>query len=136
MTVSELARRAGVTADTVRHYTRSGLLAPIRDESNGYNCYSSDDLVRLLFIRKARLLGFSLEDVSNILRESSHGHSPCPLVRKIMAQRLQETRLRLQDMAKLQKRMEHAAALWVHMPDGMLDGDAVCHLIETIAMEG
>ena len=41
MTVSELARLAGVTADTVRHYTRSGLLVPIRDESNGYNCYSS-----------------------------------------------------------------------------------------------
>lgn len=38
MTVSELARRAGVTADTVRHYTRSGLLVPIRYESNGYNC--------------------------------------------------------------------------------------------------
>ena len=72
MTVSELARRAGVTADTVRHYTRSGLLAPIRDESNGYNCYSSGDLARLLFIRKARLLGFSVGDVRDILKESSH----------------------------------------------------------------
>ena len=135
MTVTELARRAGVTADTVRHYTRSGLLAPIRDESNGYNCYNDNDLVLLLFVRKARLLGFSLGDISDILRESSHGHSPCPKVRKIMEQRLQETRLRLQDMAKLQKRMEHAAALWAHMPDGMPDGNSVCYLIEKIAME-
>lgn len=136
MTVSELAKRAGVTADTVRHYTRSGLLVPIRDASNGYNRYGSGDLARLLFIRKARLLGFSVGDVRDILQESSRGHSPCLRVRKIMQQRLRETRLRLQDLEKLQARMEHAAALWAHMPDGMPDGDAVCHLIETIAMEG
>lgn len=135
MKVSELARRAGVTADTVRHYTRTGLLAPIRDESNGYNCYSSDDLARLLFIRKARLLGFGVGDVRDILKEISHGHSPCPLVRKIMEQRLHGIRRRLQDLEKLQVRMEHAAALWANMPDGMADGEAVCQLIEAIAME-
>jgi len=135
MTVSELVRRAGVTADTVRHYTRSGLLAPTRDKSNGYNCYSDSDLARLLFIRKARLLGFSLGDIRDILKESSHGHSPCPQVRKIMEQRLQDTRLGLQNLEKLQARMEHAAALWANMPDGMADGEAMCHLIEAIAME-
>ena len=135
MNVSELARRAGVTADTVRHYTRSGLLVPIRDESNGYNCYNNGDLARLLFIRKARLLGFSVGDVRDILKESSHGHSPCPLVRKIMEQRLQGTRRKLQDLEKLQVRMEHAAALWANMPDGMPDGEAVCQLIEAIAIE-
>lgn len=135
MTVSELAKLAGVTADTVRHYTRSGLLAPTRDESNGYNCYSSGDIARLLFIRKARRLGFSLGDVRDILRESSHGHSLCPQVRKIMEQRFQETRCVLQDLEKLQARMEHAAALWANMPDGMPDGDTVCHLIEAIAVE-
>ena len=135
MTVTELARRAGVTANTVRHYTRSGLLAPTRDKSNGYNCYSNGDLARLLFIRKARQLGFSLGDVSDILKESSHGQSPCPQVRKIMEQRLRETRSGLQDLEKLQARMEHAAALWANMPDGMPDGKSVCQLIEAIAME-
>lgn len=135
MTVSELARRAGVTADAVRHYTRNGLLVPIRDERNGYKCYSSNDLSRLLFIRKARLLGFSLADVSDILRESCHGRSPCPQVRKIMERRILETRRKLRDLQKLQMRMEHAAELWAHMPDGMPDGNAVCHLIEKIAME-
>lgn len=135
MTVSEQARRAGVTAETVRYYTRSGLLVPIRDESNGYNCYGSGDLTHLLFIRKARLLGFSVGNVRDILKESSHGRSPCPQVRKIMKQRLPETRRELQDLEKLQARMEHAAALWANMPDGMPDGKAVCQLIEAIAME-
>lgn len=135
MTVSELAKRLGVTAGTVRHYTRIGLLVPVRDANNNYNCYSSSDLARLSFIRKARLLGFSLRDISDILEESSHGHSPCPLVREIMAQRLQENRHKLADLEKLQLTMEHATSLWANMPDGMPDGHTVCHLIETIAMQ-
>jgi DNA-binding transcriptional MerR regulator len=135
MTVSELARRAGVTADTVRHYTRCGLLVPVRDKSNGYNCYSSGDLTRLLFIRKARLLGFSVGNVQDILKESSHGNSPCPKVRKLLDQHLQETRRKLEDLESLQVRMEHAVALWGNMPDGMPDGKSVCQLIEAIALE-
>ena len=134
MTVAELARRAGVTPDTVRHYTRNGLLTPIRDASNGYRNYCADDLARMVFIRKARSLGFSLSDIGDILTESKQGHSPCPQVRKVMDERLQETRRRLADMAKLQKRMEHAVALWANMPDGMPDGHDVCHLIEKIAI--
>ncbi len=135
MNVSELSRRAGVTADTVRHYTRTGLLAPTRNTSNGYKCYSQGDIARLLFIRKARLLGFSLADVSDILLKSNCGHSPCPQVRQIMQQRLQENRLKLQDLQKLQARMEQAVAQWAHMPDGMPDGNAICHLIEKFAVE-
>ena len=135
MTVIELARRAGVTADTVRHYTRSGLLIPQRDGSNGYNRYSSSDLARLLFIRKAKQLGFSLEDIRQILKESGHGQSPCPHVRKIMEQRIREVRSRIRDLRKLQKRMEQAVELWSHLPDALPDGNAVCHLIEKISME-
>lgn len=131
MNVSEFAKSVGVTAETVRYYTRIGLLAPTRNTRNGYSCYSSSDLARLLFIRRARLLGFSLKDVSDILRESSYGHSPCPQVRQIMTQRLQETRLKLRDLQKLQVRMEFAATLWAHMPDGY----GVCHLIEKFAIE-
>lgn len=135
MTVSELARRAGVTADTVRHYTRRGLLAPVRAAGNGYKHYNQADLARLLFIRKARLLGFSLNDVRNILEESSHEHSPCPLVREIMVQRLQENRRRLQDLERLQSRMERATAQWADLPDGVPDAETVCHLIEKIGID-
>ena len=134
MTVSELAERAAVTADTVRHYTRNGLLTPTRDANNGYHNYGVDDLARIVFIRKARSLGFSLRDIGDILAESKQGHSPCPQVRKIMDERLKETRRRLADMVKLQKRMEYAVALWANMADGMPDGHDVCQLIEKIAI--
>lgn len=135
MTVSELAKRAMVTAETVRYYTRNGLLFPLRDENNGYHCYNNADLARLSFIRKARLLGFSIANIREIFKESSNKQSTCPQVRKIMGKKLQETRLKLQEMTKLQDRMEHAAKLWMHMPDGEPAGHCICHLIEKIAME-
>lgn len=132
MTVSELAKRAGVTAETVRHYTRSGLLTPQRQKQNGYYYYGDSDLVRLLFIHKARLLGFGLDDVTEILHMSGYGRSPCPRVREILEGRLQDNRCRLKELESLQTRMEQAAKMWSEMPDGMPDGDSVCHLIESI----
>jgi len=127
MTVSELARRAGVTAETVRHYTRSGLLTPQRQKQNGYYYYGDSDLVRLLFICKARLLGFGLDDVTEILHMSRYGRSPCPRVRELLEKRLQDNRCRLKELESLQTRMEHVAKMWSEMPDG-----SVCHLIEAI----
>jgi len=135
MTVSELARRARVTPDAVRYYTRRGLLVPTRADSNGYNHYGHGDLARLFFIRKARLLGFSLRDVRDIFEESSHGKSPCPLVRDIMEQRLRENRRHLQTVESLQSRMERATARWAELPDRVPDGKTVCHLIEGIGID-
>src|SRR5665647_1107461 len=85
MTVSELAKRAGMTAETVRHYTRSGLLTPQRQKQNGYYYYGDSDLVRLLFIRKARLLGFGLDDVTEILHMSGYGQQAMPVCHVYLA---------------------------------------------------
>lgn len=135
MNLSELARSSDVTADTVRYYTRIGLLAPSRNQNNGYRNYNLIDFARLGFIRKARLLGFNLTDIGEILQQSKLGQSPCPQVRRIMEQRLEENRHKLQELLSLQTRMEQAVARWEHMPDGLPDGEAICHLIENFAPE-
>lgn len=132
MIVSELAKRAGVTAETVRHYTRSGLLAPKQQSQNGYRYYSDNDLARLIFVRKARLLGFGLKEITEILSMSEHGHSPCPRVREILEERLQDTRQKLKELKSLQVSIERVAKKWSDMPDGIPDGNAVCHLIEAL----
>ena len=67
MKVTELARTAGVTAETVRHYTRQALLKPRRDPDNGYQLFDQQDLDRLRFIQRARTLGFSLKEIADIL---------------------------------------------------------------------
>jgi Cu(I)-responsive transcriptional regulator len=65
--IGDLARSAGVAIDTVRYYERSGLLAPTARLASGYRRYGPSELRRLRFIRRAKALGFSLEDVRELL---------------------------------------------------------------------
>jgi DNA-binding transcriptional MerR regulator len=95
----------GVTPDTVRHYTRVKLLHPIRSKENGYQEYTASDQQRLKFIISARQLGFSVKDIQQIIAESEQGHCPCPLTRKLISKRLEETEALFQETLKLRMRM-------------------------------
>lgn len=130
--VKELANLCKVPADTVRHYTRIGLLRPDRDPVNGYYKYRHSDSKRLDFIKKAKKLGYSLKEIEHILAESRKGKSPCPMVRELISRRIRENRAHLEQLMELQIRMEHALASWEKMPDGVPDGISICHLIETV----
>jgi DNA-binding transcriptional MerR regulator len=130
MKVSELANLAGVTAETVRHYTREGLLHPERHPENGYQLFSQHDLERLRFIQRARTLGFGVAEIRDILAHADHGDSPCPLVRDLMASRLPEIHERIHELQALARRMEEALDAWSEMPDGTPDGHSLCRLIE------
>jgi len=131
MTVTDLSRRSGVTAHAVRYYSRLGLLVPGRNPDNGYRQFDRQDLVRLRFIRQAQSLGFTLEEIADILKDSGHGNSPCPRVREILQGRIEQNRKRLAELQDLQTRMEQALENWKEMPDGVPDGHSVCHLIES-----
>lgn len=129
--VKQLAKLCKVPVDTVRHYTRIGLLKPDRDPANGYYQYRVSDSKRLDFIKKAKSLGYSLKEIEHILAESRKGKSPCPLVRELINRRIQENRAHLEQLMELQLRMENALTSWEKMPDGVPDGDSICHLIES-----
>ncbi|MGR8931660.1 MAG: MerR family transcriptional regulator [Gammaproteobacteria bacterium] len=130
--MKELAELCNVPVDTVRHYTRIGLLQPDRDPVNGYHKYCVSDSKRLDFIKKAKNLGYSLKEIEQILAESRKGKSPCPLVRELISQRIEENRAHLEQLMEMQIRMEKALASWERMPDGIPDGDSICHLIESM----
>ena len=65
--IGQLAKRAGVAIDTVRYYERNQLLAPAGRLASGYRRYGEAELKRLRFIRRAKTLGFSLEDIRVLL---------------------------------------------------------------------
>ena len=130
MKVKDMAGAAGVSPDTVRFYTREGLLTPSRDPANNYQHYSSDDLRRLRFARKARQLGFSLPEIRNILNQADDKHSPCPMVRGVFEKRLAEVERQIDDLQQLHQRMQKALEAWQNMPDGTPDGHTICRLIE------
>jgi len=65
--IGTLAKRAGVSIDTVRYYEKSGLLAPASRLASGYRRYSDEQVFRLRFIRRAQELGFTLKDIRELL---------------------------------------------------------------------
>jgi DNA-binding transcriptional MerR regulator len=132
MTVTQVARQANVSPHTVRYYTRIGLLRPARRRDNGYKEFNTRELDRLKFIRRAQRLGFTLAEIQEILRRAARHESPCPLVRQIVAKRIQESRAVLDEVSALVSRMERALAVWATMKDGVPDGNAVCKLIESL----
>jgi len=130
MKVSELAKAARVKPDTVRFYTREGLLNPTRNPDNNYQQYDAEDLRRLRFARKARQLGFSLPEIRSILDQADEHHSPCPMVREVFEDRLAQVEKEIEQLQQLRERMQSALTAWQAMPDGTPDGHTICRLIE------
>lgn len=90
--VKDLAYACGVSAETIRHYTEIGLLQPKRDPVNGYKLFSQSDVNRVMFIRRAKHLGYTLNEIRQIFEECRKGNSPCPLTREIIERRICENR--------------------------------------------
>lgn len=136
LTVRELATKSNAPAHVVRYYLRIGLIQPAAQHKNGYRLFTSKDARRLRFIRMAKHLGFTLKEIRRITQHADRGESPCDDVRKIVQHRIQENRAKITEMIKLQTRMEDALERWRHMPNGVPDGNSVCHLIESIESTG
>lgn len=135
MTATVLAKQSEVSLYTVRHYTRIGLLKPARNSQNNYKLYQPSDAVRVRFIKAAGNLGFSLAEIADILKEAKHGNSPCPMVRDIIVRRIEENERKIKEMQKLQRRMKNSLQDWSKMENSMPNGDSVCHLIESVAID-
>lgn len=132
MYAAELAKNAGVSSDTVRYYTKIGMLKPRRNEHNDYNVYNIKDARRLRFIRAAKSLGYTLADIREIFADADRGDSPCPRVRTLIERNIEDTEKRLQELTALHEKMEQAVAVWRTMPDSHPTGDSVCALIESL----
>lgn len=130
MQVAQLARKLNVSVDTVRYYTLIGLITPSRNPDNNYKEYHEQDRRRLQFILSARNLGFTLNDIKEIIREASRGKVVCHLVREILEKRLEETERNFHEQYALRKRMKKAMKDWKSRPDKAPTGHEICHLIE------
>ena len=106
----ELSRLTGVNLETIRYYEKIEVLpAPPRTRS-GRRSYGGDHLRRLQFIRRARDLGFGIEDVRALLALAEPGHASCAEVRAIAAGHLAGVRAKLSDLATLERLLADTVA--------------------------
>jgi len=94
----ELARRTGVTKDTLRFYERAGLLPRPERLPNNYRVYPAGAVERVLWIRRVLAAGFTVEELARILAERERGGVPCRKVRDLGAAKLAEMEERLQEL--------------------------------------
>jgi MerR family mercuric resistance operon transcriptional regulator len=129
LTIGRLAAQAGVNLETVRYYERVGLMpAPDRTEG-GHRSYRPEHRARLAFIRRARELGFSLEDVRALLRLAEPGQAACAPAKAIASVHLQAVRAKLADLRRLEVVLD---AVVGRCGDG---DDPTCPVIEVLSGE-
>lgn len=88
--VADLAREAGVTADTIRYYERAGLLPPPTRTPSGYRSYDAGAVERMRFIQGAQRLGLRLRDIRHLLAVRDTGTCPCEPAGDLLRRRLAE----------------------------------------------
>ena len=102
-TIGQLARAAGVNVETIRYYERRGLLQRPRKPARGYRRYGDEMLERLRFIRRAKRLGFALDEIAQLMALS---RAQCADVEHLAGRKLEELRARLADLQRLEGAIE------------------------------
>lgn len=103
LTIGKLAEAAGVHLETVRYYERIGLMPEPGRTAGGYRNYGDEHVRRLSFIRRARELGFAIEDVKTLLALAEPGHRSCAEVRTVTMLHLDAVRARIADLRRLER---------------------------------
>ena len=125
-TIAKLADAAGVGVEAVRYYQRGGLLAAPKRVDGGFRQYSDDDVLRLRFIKRAQALGYSLEDIAELMSLSATRDRL--RVREITRKRVAEIRERVADLQSMASALENLADCCAQAPEG-----AACTIIAALA---
>lgn len=127
----ELARAAGVSNDTIRHYERKGVIHAATREANGYRSFPSEALRRLALVRNALALGFTLDELAEILRSRSNGEPPCRKVRSLAAGKLDAIDREIAALLKLRGAIAETLEDWDERLTRVVEGEPA-HLLESL----
>ncbi|MEK7917634.1 Hg(II)-responsive transcriptional regulator [Burkholderia contaminans] len=100
LTIGAFAKAAGVNVETIRFYQHKGLLPTPDRPYGGIRRYSDADVARVKFVKSAQRLGFSLDEVGQLLRLEDGTH--CSEAAEVAAQRLVDVRTKLEDLARIE----------------------------------
>jgi MerR family mercuric resistance operon transcriptional regulator len=103
--IGALARDSGVNIETIRYYERIGVMPKPARSMGGYRLYSSGDLKRLTFIRRGRELGFTLDELRDLLRLVDGHAYTCAEVRAMTLDHVADIRRKISDLRQLERVM-------------------------------
>ena len=110
LTIGQVAAMAEVNIQTIRYYERRGLVATPRRTGSGYRQYAPDAVSRLRFIRHAQELGFSLQEIGELLSLRVRNSSACETVAWKTRQKINLVQQRIADLQRMQRTLEGLAS--------------------------
>jgi DNA-binding transcriptional MerR regulator len=111
-TIGELARRAGVSPDTVRYYERRGVLPQAERTASGYRRYSEKSVSQIRFVRDALRVGFQVKQIAGFLRARESGTPPCRDVRAAAGRLLEDLDRQITEMVASRESIAAMLADW------------------------
>jgi DNA-binding transcriptional MerR regulator len=118
----ELGRLTGVSADTLRHYERLGILPTSLRTNGGYRIFPTSAIERVQLAQRALQLGFSLKELAEILRNHDSGGVPCHRVLNLTEEKLHALGQRIEELQQTQDYMRKLVRNWrgrlKHTPPG------------------
>ncbi len=102
-TIGKLAKQSGVGAGTLRYYERLGLIVPPQRTAAGYRMYRADAAQRLRFIRRAQTLGFSLEQIAELLALSDNPGAGAAEVKRLTREKIADIEARIRDLERMKQ---------------------------------
>lgn len=128
--IGDLARATGTSAKTIRFYEEAGVLPQPQRAENGYRLYGEEDIRRLRFVRNARSLDFSLDDLQEVLALRDQGQAPCRYVIQLLEEKSVEVEERIHQLRLLQKELQLLLDRAGDLPDDDIEmKHCICHLI-------
>ena len=110
LSIGALSKQSGVNVETVRYYEKIGVMPTAARSASGYRVYSSHHVRRLHFVRRGRELGFSLDELRNLLRLVDGHTFTCAEVHALTVEHLRDIRQKIVDLRRLERVMSDMAA--------------------------
>ncbi len=110
MYIGDVAASVGLTSQAIRFYERLGLIEKPQRTSAGYRVYSAETVERVPFVKDAQRLGFSLEEIQEVIRLKYAGQSPCNCVRKMLNGKLRELKHEIKQMDQMRREIAIGSA--------------------------
>ncbi len=101
LTVGKLANEAGINLETIRYYETINLMPKPKRKESGYRVYDLNDLKRLLFIKRAKELGFTLKEIRELLEIKVESKSTCGDIKHLAENKILDVEQKIKDLQKI-----------------------------------
>jgi DNA-binding transcriptional MerR regulator len=130
MKIGELAKATGLTTKTIRFYEQQALLKEPLRTSSGYRIYTAEDVERLEFIRQAKRISLSLEEIRDILDLSEQSQAPCVHVLALLERKLEQVDAIIQGLQEFRGELSKSKEESQERLDRLPEESRICGIIE------